>query len=194
MLSQNWKLKNSKIKFYHSITIMALVVAAYSSRWWSQTKHAPSKQQAHCKSYTSQVYKHLKKCAYQSHLGRQKMGWFQADFFFHGLDLTRTCFPGMYWVLPWEYSYPKGGIIRSGINRIILFAKIEIVTSWYTINPPTTLHMQWNPVTHYCRPMSLCAAGCIVQAKLISLNACHPRVLPEWPYCQQAQCRHWFTL
>ena len=31
-------------------------------------------------SYTYQVhYKHLKKGAHQSHLGRQKMGWFPAD-------------------------------------------------------------------------------------------------------------------
>ena len=31
-------------------------------------------------SYTSQYYKHLKKGAQQSHLVRQKMGWFLADF------------------------------------------------------------------------------------------------------------------
>ena len=33
------------------------------------------------------------------------------------LQSTRTCFPWMYWVLPWEFSCPKGGIIRLGIDR-----------------------------------------------------------------------------
>ena len=33
-----------------------------------------------------------------------------------------------------------------------------------------TLHTQWNPVTHCCWPMSLCAAGCIQHAKLTSLK------------------------
>ena len=28
----------------------------------------------------------------------------------------------------------------------------------------------WNPVTHCCSPMSLCAAGCILHAKLTSLD------------------------
>ena len=27
----------------------------------------------------------------------------------------------------------------------------------------------------------------------LSLTPSLPRVLPEWPYCQQAQCKHWFT-
>ena len=39
-------------------------------------------------------------------------------FVFHSHDLTRTCFPGMYRVLPWECSCPKGGIIRSVINLV----------------------------------------------------------------------------
>ena len=25
-------------------------------------------------------------------------------------------------------------------------------------------------------------------------TTCHPQVPPEWPYCQQAQCKHWFTV
>ena len=37
--------------------------------------------------------------------------------FFHSHDLTRTYFPEMSWVLPWECSRPKSGIIRSAINR-----------------------------------------------------------------------------
>ena len=27
----------------------------------------------------------------------------------------------------------------------------------------------------------------------LSLTPSLPQVLPEWPYCQQAQCKHWFT-
>ena len=38
-------------------------------------------------------------------------------FVFHIYDLTRNYFPGMYSVLPWECSCPKGGIIWSVINR-----------------------------------------------------------------------------
>ena len=41
----------------------------------------------------------------------------------------------------------------------------------YTINHPTTLHTQWNPLTHCCSPMALCTAGCIPQAKLPSFNS-----------------------
>ena len=37
--------------------------------------------------------------------------------FFHSHDLTRTCSPGMYWVLPWECVRNKGGIIGSAIER-----------------------------------------------------------------------------
>ena len=32
-------------------------------------------------------------------------------FVFHSHDLTRTCFPGMYWVLPCSCSCPKSSII-----------------------------------------------------------------------------------
>ena len=39
-----------------------------------------------------------------------------------------------------------------------------------TINHPTTLHTQWNPVSYFCLPMALCAAVCILQAKFPSLN------------------------
>jgi hypothetical protein len=46
----------------------------------------------------------------------------------------------------------------------------DSMPNWYTINHPTTLHTQWNPVTHCCSPMALCAAGYIPQAKLPSLN------------------------
>ena len=48
---------------------------------------------------------------------------------------------------------------------------VNSLPDWYTINSPTTLHnTQWNPVTHYCLPMLLFTAGCILQAKLTSLN------------------------
>ena len=46
----------------------------------------------------------------------------------------------------------------------------SIHTYTVTINHPTTLHTQWNPVTHCCSLMALCTAGCIPQAKLPSLN------------------------
>ena len=41
----------------------------------------------------------------------------------------------------------------------------DSMLNWYTINHPTTLYTQWNPVTHFCSPMALCTAGCIPQAK-----------------------------
>ena len=46
----------------------------------------------------------------------------------------------------------------------------DSMPNWYTINHPTKLHTTWNPVTHSCLPMSLCASGCILQAKLTSLD------------------------
>ena len=46
----------------------------------------------------------------------------------------------------------------------------DSIPNWYTINHPTTLHIQWNPVTHCCSPMVLCTVGCIPQAKLPSLD------------------------
>ena len=48
----------------------------------------------HIKYYTKVIhpkyYKHLKKGAHQSHLGRQKMGWFLADQPVHQVNLE--CF------------------------------------------------------------------------------------------------------
>ena len=65
----------------------------------------------------------------------------------------------------------------------------------YTINPPTKLHTQWNPVTHCCSPMALCAVWCILQTNLPSLSTTsHPKVPPVWPYFQQTQCRCWHSL
>ena len=58
----------------------------------------------------------------------------------------------------------------------------------YTINHPTTLYTQWNPVTHCCSPLALCAAGCCLSTPI------HPRVPLVWPYCRQAQCGRWHSL
>ena len=43
----------------------------------AKTLGIPKQYSKEAQSYTS--YKHLKKGAHQSHLGRQKMGWFLAD-------------------------------------------------------------------------------------------------------------------
>ena len=49
-----------------------------------------------------------------------------------------------------------------GLN---VLAQIEIVAIMVCYQPSyTTLHTQWNPATHCCSPMSLCAAGYILQA------------------------------
>ena len=55
-------------------------------------------------------------------------------------------------------------------DGLTILAWIEIDCHLGTINHPATLHTQWNPVTHCCSPMVLCAAGCIPQAKLPSLH------------------------
>ena len=43
------------------------------------------------------------------------------------------------------------------------------IPNWCTINDPTTLHIQWNPVTHCCWPMAFCTAGCILQMVFVSV-------------------------
>ena len=43
-----------------------------------------------------------------------------------------------------------------------------------TINHPTTLHTQWNPVTHCCLLMATCAAGCIPQKSCHLSTLSHP--------------------
>ena len=57
----------------------------------------------------------------------------------------------------------------------------DSMPNWYTINHPTTLHTQWNPVTHCCSPMTLWTPS-------------HLRVSPVWPYCWQGQCGRCFTV
>ena len=64
----------------------------------------------------------------------------------------------------------------------------DSMLNWFAINHPTTLHTQWNPVTHCCSPMSLCAGKVDISQHLAL------RFPPEWPYCRQAQCRCWFTV
>ena len=51
--------------------------------------------------------------------------------------------------------------------------------NWYTINHPTTLHTHNETETHCCSPMALCAAGCILPAKLPSLNTQPPPGSPK---------------
>ena len=51
--------------------------------------------------------------------------------------------------------------------------------NWYTINHPTTLHTHNETVTHCCSPMAICAAGCILQAKLPSLDTQPPPGSPR---------------
>ena len=78
--------------------------------------------------------------------------------------LTRTCFPGMYWVLPWECSRPKGVIIWSAIDRwsdcIRQDRDYHHLGTLSTI-PQHFTHTQWNPVIHCCLPMAICTAGSI---------------------------------
>ena len=87
----------------------------------------------------------------------------------HSHDLTRTCFPGMYWVLPWQCSRPEGGIIRSAID-IWSDCIGQDRDSRHLGTLSTILQHFTHNETHCCSLMSLCIAGCILQAKLTSLN------------------------
>ena len=119
-------------------------------------------------------------------------------FVFHSHALTRTCFPGMYWVLPWECSCPEGGIICLWCQQMVWLYWLhnrDSMPNWYTINHPTTLHThnetQW-PTTARGWHFVLRDVSCRQSWHLLTPS--HPWVPPEWPYCQQAQCGHWFTL
>ena len=66
----------------------------------------------------------------------------------------------MYWVLPWECSHPKGGIIRSTIDRWSdLIGQDRDGRHLGTLSTILQhLTHTINPATHCCSPMSLCAA------------------------------------
>ena len=51
--------------------------------------------------------------------------------------------------------------------------------NWYTINHPTTFHTHNETVTHCCSLMAVCAAVCILQTKLPSLNTQPPLGSPR---------------
>ena len=52
-------------------------------------------------------------------------------------------------------------------DGLTVLARIEINAILVYYQPSyNTSYKQWNPVTHCCSPMSLCPAGCILQAKL----------------------------
>ena len=116
-------------------------------------------------------------------------------FVFHSHDLTRTCFPGMYWVLPWECSRPKGVIIWSAIDRwsnCIHQDRDNPHLGTLSTIPQHFTHKQWNPVIHCCSPMSLCAAGCILQANLTSLDTWPSPVSPNRHSYNQKYKRFYF--
>jgi hypothetical protein len=56
----------------------------------------------------------------------QVLFWSSLFVQFHSHALTGTCFPGMYWVLSWECSCPKGGIIHNRWSDCVGY-KMEIV-------------------------------------------------------------------
>ena len=64
---------------------------------------------------------------------------------------VRTCFPGVYWVLPWECSHPKGGIIQFVIDRCSDYIGQDR-DSCHLGTQSTILqhftHTQWNLLTH----------------------------------------------
>ena len=95
-------------------------------------------------------------------------------FVFHSHDLTRTCFQGMYWVLPWECSCPKGGIIQSVIARwsdcIAQDRDSHHLGTLSTVLQHFTYTMKPSNPLMLTDAMTLCAAGCILQAKLTSLE------------------------
>ena len=68
----------------------------------------------HYRSSTSMKYQKIIDLVKESSLAQYSV-WHLKKI--HSHDLTRTCFPGMYWVLPWECFRPEGGIIRSVIAR-----------------------------------------------------------------------------
>ena len=54
--------------------------------------------------------------------------------------------------------------------------------NWYAINHPTILHTHNETVTHCCLLMALCAAGCILQAKLLSASSVRKMIHCEVKY------------
>ena len=79
---------------------------------------------------------------------------------------------GLKLVRPWACSRPKGGIIQSAIDRWSDCIGQDRDSHHFGILSTVLQHShtQWNPVTHCCLPMSLCAAGYILQAELTSLD------------------------
>ena len=98
----------------------------------------------------------------------------------HSHDLTRTCFPGMYWVLPWECSCPDGGIIRSEI-----YIWSDCIGQNRDNSQLGTLSTILQHFTHIMKPSDpLLLADVTLRCRQSwhLLTPSHPLVLPEWPY------------
>ena len=75
-------------------------------------------------------------------------------------------------VRPSPYTNPRQALSSCLHQQMVWLYWLQngdTMPNWYTINHPTTLHAHNETVTHCCSPMALCAAGCILQAKLPSL-------------------------
>ena len=95
-----------------------------------------------------------------------------------------------YILLPWECSRPEGGIIRSGIDRwsdcIGPDRNSRHLGTLSTILQHFTHHeTQWPTTTRWCH-FALRDVSCGQSWHLSTPS--HPRVPPEWPYYQWAQC------
>ena len=109
---------------------------------------------------------------------------------FHSHDLTRTCFPGMYWVLPGECFRPKGGIIQSMINRWSDYIGQDrdsrhFVTMSTTLQHFTHIEIQWPTAARRCH-FGLWDVSCRQSWHLLTPS--HPQVPPEWPVWMVVHC------
>ena len=84
--------------------------------------------------------------------------------------------------------------LQSTDSQTILANWSEIVAIWYTINHPTILHTQWNPVPTAARRCHFVLRDVSCRQGWHLSTPRHPQAPQEWPYCRQAQCRRWFTM
>ena len=93
-------------------------------------------------------------------------------------DLTRTCFPGLYWVLPWEYSLPKAVSSNLGpTDGLTVLARIEIVAILVHYQPSyNTSHTQWTLVTLLLAEVTLWC-GMYPAVKVVISHHLTPRLL-----------------
>jgi hypothetical protein len=101
---------------------------------------------------------------------------YQVLFVFHSHDLTRTCFQEWTGSCHVNVPSPKAVSSQSAINRwsdcigpdrdSCHLGTLSTTLQHFTHNASSL----WNPVTQCCSAMPLCAAECILHAKLTSLD------------------------